>query len=216
MKTRINQKGFTLIELLVVITIIAILASVSVPVFGSIRTKASQNKSLQQARGIHTGLYSLYGDGSGLPDGADSNEILSEVVIEMDSEKPFFVAGCAWHGRGDTRRGGDDLHERSDPEGIALDAGENHYAINLKGDLQSSRFPLLATGFTNTPGTYIDDKAEIGGIWEGKRCVVIYNDGSGEIAELTEDYQFMKERGGTEIDMFDQNGKVEMVNPKQG
>ena len=65
MKAKPNQKGFTLIELLVVITIIAILASVSMPVFSSIQRKAKLNKSLQQAKGIYTGLYAKYGaDGS--------------------------------------------------------------------------------------------------------------------------------------------------------
>ena len=61
MKNQFNQKGFTLIELLVVITIIAILASVSVPVFSSIQQKAKVNKSMQQASGIYKGVYALYG-----------------------------------------------------------------------------------------------------------------------------------------------------------
>ena len=113
MKTQFNQKGFTLIELLVVITIIAILASVSVPVFSSIQQKAKVNKSMQQASGIYKGIYALYGEQGFLPEGDNANTILAEVAIEMDSEKPFYVAGCAWHGTGATKNGGDNFHERT-------------------------------------------------------------------------------------------------------
>ena len=81
MKNQFNQKGFTLIELLVVITIIAILASVSVPVFSSIQQKAKVNKSMQQASGIYKGVYALYGEQGYLPDGENSNDILAEVAI---------------------------------------------------------------------------------------------------------------------------------------
>ena len=65
----------------------------------------------------------------------NSNDILAEVAIEMDSEKPFYVAGCAWHGTGPTRNGGDNFHERSTPAGVALEAGANHYAVNKDLDL---------------------------------------------------------------------------------
>ena len=102
MKAKSNQKGFTLIELLVVITIIAILASVSMPVFSSIQRKAKLNKSLQQAKGIYTALYSVYGADGFLPEEDNSNDVMKEIVYDMDSEKPFYVAGCMWHGRGNT------------------------------------------------------------------------------------------------------------------
>ena len=125
MKAKPNQKGFTLIELLVVITIIAILASVSVPVFSSIQQKAKVYKSMQQVSGIYKGVYALYGEDGFLPSGDNANDILAEVAVEMDSEKPFYVAGCAWHGNGQTKTGGDNFHERSTPQGIALEPGAN-------------------------------------------------------------------------------------------
>ena len=215
MKAKPNQKGFTLIELLVVITIIAILASVSMPVFSSIQRKAKLNKSLQQAKGIYTGMYSLYGADGFLPEEDNSNDILKDVAIDMDSEKPFYVAGSMWHGRGNTSGGGDDLHERSTPAGIALESGENHYAVNKTSTFEP-RYPILASGFSQTPGKYAQEKTERGGIWGGTDAVCIFGDGSGDVVKLNEQYRAMKDIKGSQIDLFKYQGKVNMVNPKRG
>ena len=215
MKTQFNQKGFTLIELLVVITIIAILASVSVPVFSSIQQKAKVNKSMQQVSGIYKGVYALYGEDGFLPSGDNANDILAEVAVEMDSEKPFYVAGCAWHGNGQTKTGGDNFHERSTPQGIALEPGANHYAIN-KDSRFEPRYPMLASGFSSTVGQYAQAKADLGGIWEGKTAVIIYGTGDAEIVKLDLSGKAMKDMGGRNIDLFDYQGKVQMVNPQRG
>tara|TARA_B100001094_G_scaffold326368_1_gene382378 strand:+ start:555 stop:1205 length:651 start_codon:yes stop_codon:yes gene_type:complete len=215
MKTQFNQKGFTLIELLVVITIIAILASVSVPVFSSIQQKAKVNKSMQQVSGIYKGVYALYGEDGFLPSGDNANDILAEVAVEMDSEKPFYVAGCAWHGNGQTKTGGDNFHERSTPQGIALEPGANHYAVN-KDSRFEPRYPMLASGFSSTVGQYAQAKADLGGIWEGKTAVIIYGTGDAEIVKLDLSGKAMKDMGGRNIDLFDYQGKVQMVNPQRG
>ena len=215
MKTQFNQKGFTLIELLVVITIIAILASVSVPVFSSIQQKAKVNKSMQQVSGIYKGVYALYGEDGFLPRGDNANDILAEVAVEMDSEKPFYVAGCAWHGNGQTKTGGDNFHERSTPQGIALEPGANHYAVN-KDSRFEPRYPMLASGFSSTVGQYAMEKADLGGIWEGKTAVIIYGTGDAEIVKLDLSGKAMKDMGGRNIDLFDYQGKVQMVNPQRG
>ena len=215
MKTQFNQKGFTLIELLVVITIIAILASVSVPVFSSIQQKAKVNKSMQQVSGIYKGVYALYGEDGFLPSGDNANDILAEVAVEMDSEKPFYVAGCAWHGNGQTKTGGDNFHERSKPQGIALEPGANHYAVN-KDSRFEPRYPMLASGFSSTVGQYAMEKADLGGIWEGKTAVIIYGTGDAEIVKLDLSGKAIKDMGGRSIDLFDYQGKVQMVNPQRG
>ena len=69
MKNKLN-KGFTLIELLVVITIIAILASLAVPVFSKIQEKANQTKGINNARQITLALKLYAADNNGVyPDG---------------------------------------------------------------------------------------------------------------------------------------------------
>ena len=157
MKTKRNQKGFTLIELLVVITIIAILASVSVPVFSSVQRKAKLNKSLQHARQIGIALRVYSGDEGGLypaneaGDGppSTSNEAFRQLVDELGSEKIFYVPGCAFHGTGKFRSGPDNKWGGSSGDGQPLEAGENHYAYATGyTDSTSARFPLVASGFS--------------------------------------------------------------------
>ncbi|MEO8045060.1 MAG: type II secretion system protein [Spartobacteria bacterium] len=61
-----STRGFTLIELLVVITIIAILASIALPVFSSVQEKARITQDLNNLRqlGIATQTYLNDNDGS--------------------------------------------------------------------------------------------------------------------------------------------------------
>jgi prepilin-type N-terminal cleavage/methylation domain-containing protein len=221
MKTKLKQRGFTLIELLVVITIIAILASVSVPVFSSIQRKAKLNKSLQHAKQIALALRVYAGDEGGLyPPGQSANEAFADLIDEIGTEKIFYVPGCRWHGDSNskTARGPDNLWEDSEPQGEALAPGENHYAYAVGfNDATSARFPLIASGFSNSPGQYIDDPTKVGGVWEGKNCVVIYCDGSGENPKLKskDDYKLIEDKGGQKIDVLNQE-EVEWVNPEQG
>ena len=170
---------------------------------------------MQQVSGIYKGVYALYGEDGFLPSGDNANDILAEVAVEMDSEKPFYVAGCAWHGNGQTKTGGDNFHERSTPQGIALEPGANHYAVN-KDSRFEPRYPMLASGFSSTVGQYAMEKADLGGIWEGKTAVIIYGTGDAEIVKLDLSGKAMKDMGGRSIDLFDYQGKVQMVNPQRG
>ena len=216
MKTRLKQKGFTLVELLVVITIIAILASVSVPVFGTIQRKAKLNKSLQHGKQIALALRAYASDSNGLyPKGENANEALALIVPDIETEKIFYVAGCGWHGTGNFQAGPDNLYEGSEPEGTALEAGENHYAYAVGfTDTTSPRFPLIASGFTEGGvGKYTDQEIEPGGVWAGKNCVVIYCDGSGDSPKLEkESFKFID---GNKEDVFAMKN-LNMLNPTKG
>ncbi|MED5470987.1 MAG: type II secretion system protein [Verrucomicrobiota bacterium] len=60
-----RRSGFTLIELLVVITIIAILASASVPVFNMVKEGANSSNSKANLRNIGTALKAYQGENDG-------------------------------------------------------------------------------------------------------------------------------------------------------
>ena len=49
-----KKRGFTIVELVIVIAVIAILASVLIPTFSSVVTKAKESKALQEARNAYT------------------------------------------------------------------------------------------------------------------------------------------------------------------
>ena len=122
------------------------------------------------------------------------------------------MPGCRWHGTGEFAQGPDDLWETSEPMGQALQANENHYAYNNGlTNTSSAKIPLLASGFSNGgTGTYTDDETKPGGVWQGKNCVVIFNDGSGETPKLTDEFKYIDQNG---IDVFQRYGQ-DFVNPQ--
>ena len=54
MKKRFQTRGFTIVELVIVIAVIAILAAVLIPTFGSIVDKAKDSKAIQEAKNAYT------------------------------------------------------------------------------------------------------------------------------------------------------------------
>lgn len=217
MKTkRMNQHGFTLIELLVVIAIIAILASVSVPALQTAQLKAKQNKAMQQAIGIGKGLrtWSLDEDGA-YPSGDDANQAFAQLFPDFGKENVFFVRGSAWHGKGRFKTGPDEQwgDEEEGGGGQPLEAGENHWAYNNLADAEASaNLPMLADGFTSQVGTYAREKAELGGVWQGRSAIVVYCDSSGKVAKLDQKSYKLINKKANNKDEFERSG-VEMVNP---
>ena len=85
MSRKVSNQGFTLIELLVVITIIAILASISVPVYNSITERAKITKVMSNVKQIN----------------------LACRTFAIDNEGVYPTGGAADVGAGDSGGGGE-------------------------------------------------------------------------------------------------------------
>jgi prepilin-type N-terminal cleavage/methylation domain-containing protein len=182
-----KRNAFTLIELLVVISIIAILASIAVPVFSQVQERGAQTKALNDAKQVglacvlfakdYSGNFPMYTDIENRTEGSsDSNGILQTLIPDYVPSKVTFVvaksAYCKGVGRGSTP-----------PD--KLGAGENEWAY-VKGlnDTSNARFPLLADGFAPGSTHYIADESQPGGVWKGKKAIVVRVDNSASVETL--------------------------------
>ncbi len=194
-----NSPAFTLIELLVVITIIAVLASIALPVFNGVTERANQTKDLANAKQIGVALKLFATDNNGVfpskAPAADYNSApdtlptLSNDALwwlfpsYLQSEDIFAVGGSKWSPKNpDNKIDAPGSSSRTD----TLKAGENNYAyVAGLTDTSNSAFPLLADGFSSTtPITYETNKSVKGGIWAAKKAIVVFCDGSGQIMKV--------------------------------
>jgi len=199
-----NNSAFTLIELLVVITIIAILASIALPVFNGVTERANQTKDLSNAKQVGLALKLFASDNNGafpakapgldygaalpLAAGAPSNDAFWWLFPSyLQSEDIFAVAGSAWTpGNPDNKIDPDGSANRVD----SLKAGENSYAyVSGLTDTTNPAFPLLADGFSGTIPVYDTNKAVQGGVWAAKKAIVIFCDASGQIMKVASDHK---------------------------
>jgi prepilin-type N-terminal cleavage/methylation domain-containing protein len=206
MKIRQSPRGFTLIELLVVIAIIAILASAAVPAYQNVMVQARQNNDMGNARQIGIALRSfatdfdgafpsnanMVGDTNGSNSTAkDANEALRNLVPNyIGQEKVFYLAGSKWCNTV--------LPDEKTDGANALAAGENNFAY-VKGltDTSPSNYPLLADGFSDQVGTYSKDETARGGIWKGRKAVVLRVDGSAKVETCNNNGQVYGQTGGS-------------------
>ena len=197
MKTSHKTNAFTLIELLVVISIIAVLASIAIPVFGSAQEKANQNKALQQSKGIFYGLKMFAGDHNGsFPSKKDedeggqtgelqnANEAFANLVpAYVQNEGPFSVPSSRWckDATGAYKAPDNDFSNRTK----VLEKGENHFAyVRGLSDTSNASWPIMADGFaqgSEADPTYSKKENDYGAVWKGRRAIIVRCDGSATV-----------------------------------
>jgi prepilin-type N-terminal cleavage/methylation domain-containing protein len=194
MKTKSKSfAAFTLIELLVVISIIAVLASIALPVFTSVQERGFQTKDLSNAKqiGLACKLYAADHDGL-FPDkdgqGADpavtpltasdtSNKAFANLVpLYLPSEKLFYLGKSKWS----------TLVPDEDTSTPAkrCEASSNNFAYEWGlTEVSNPSFPLIADA-PNTGGAdavWVTDQATKGGVWKGRKAIVVRCDQSGNV-----------------------------------
>jgi prepilin-type N-terminal cleavage/methylation domain-containing protein len=182
MKKRILNRGFTLIELLVVITIIAVLASISFPVYNKVTMRSKITKDLSNVRQILMAMKMFGIDNDGIfPTGTISTDdptsgggggggattstaAFQELIPDyINEERIFYTAG------------NNTLKKRVPDENGTLDADENCFSYVAGGnDSTESSVPIVVDWFT-AGGTNYDDSHP----WWGAAQAVVGNaDGS--------------------------------------
>jgi len=201
MKTS-KTNAFTLIELLVVISIIAILAGIALPVFGEVQVRGAQTKALSNAKQVGTacklfamdysGNYPRWSDMTATPptptkatDVTFSNDVLKALLPDYLTDETIFwnpkSAGYCLKTPPDNKTG---QATGAGSGGTALAAGENcwGYVVGLS-DTSNARWPLIADGAPD-PGVYDTDENKPGGVWKGKKAILIRVDISGSVETL--------------------------------
>ncbi len=189
-KTRKSPAAFTLIELLVVISIIAVLASIALPVFTSVQERGFQTKDLSNAKqiglacklyaGDHDGLFpNLNGHAGDPPVGVPttSNQVFAGLVpAYLPTEKLFYLGKSAWSTTVPD--------EDTSIPARRCEASSNNFAYELGlNEVSNPSFPLIADG-PKTGGAdavYSTVQSDPGGVWKGKKAIVIRCDQSGTV-----------------------------------
>jgi prepilin-type N-terminal cleavage/methylation domain-containing protein len=203
-KTKTFSSAFTLIELLVVIAIIAILASIALPAFSLVQERGKQTKDMSNGKQIALALKQFATDHNGVFPNKAPGDVTSTNydagAIPLDgtkfsndafwwlfpnyvtSEDIFSVAGSAWCPNPPDNT----LDLATDTARVkTLAAGECGYEyITALNDTANPQFPLImdaGTAAAEAAVTYTNVQANKGGIWKGKKAIVIFVDGSGQV-----------------------------------
>ena len=214
-----TSAAFTLIELLIVITIIAVLASIALPAFTGVKERGDQTKDLSNAKQIALALRQFAIDNNGSypsrPPAADYSQATDTPPTTsndafwwlfpnyLQSESIFAVSGSAYTpGNPDNKLDAANASTRSD----TLKKGENSFAyVAGLTDTSNPTFPLIADGFiAGTPGKYTTNKSQPGGVWSGKKAVVVFCDSSGQIMKVDQTTQMVQRTNssGQKVNMF--------------
>jgi prepilin-type N-terminal cleavage/methylation domain-containing protein len=226
--TKKKIAAFTLIELLIVITIIAVLASIALPAYNGVKERGDQTKDLSNAKQVGLALRQFAIDNNGAypnkPPASDYSSATGTLSNSNDAfwwlfptylqtEAIFAVAGSAY-----TPSNPDNKIDNASTSGTTvttrtetLRAGENNFAyVSGLTDTSTPTFPLIADGFVKgSPGTYTGDKSRTGGVWRGKKAIVVFCDSSAQIMAVSTSgataNKIARPSGGAGATIFDNN-----------
>jgi len=216
--------AFTLIELLVVIAITTALASIAVPAFSTVQESGVQTKDLSNGKQIALAckLYAADNDGkypdkdgqaadppvTALTSADKSNQAFACLIPQyLPTEKLFYLGKSAWS-------------PKVPDENMTLpadrcEASTNNFAYELgMTETSNPSFPLIADA-PNTGGAsavYKTDQTVKGGVWKGRKAIVIRCDQSGTVETCKVDTtagtsKVLGPTGGTTpTDIFEANG----------
>ena len=191
--TKKTAAAFTLIELLVVIAIIAVLASIALPVFTTVQERGAQTKDLSNAKQIALAckIYAADNDGK-FPDkdgqAADppvtpltstskSNQALACLVPNyLPAEKLFYLGKSAWSPNVPD--------EKMTVSTDRCEAKSNNFAYELGlTEISNPSYPLIADApaFGDQTAVYSTDPTLPGGVWKGRKAIVVRVDTSGAV-----------------------------------
>ena len=171
--------AFTLIELLVVISIIAILASIAMPVYGMAMRTARMAAAMTNGRSIVMSLRMYAEDNGGVfpvdkniyddPILSSNDAFRSVLPTYCDNETIFTVPNS---------KAGPKADGKIESPSQILARGENHWAYisGLSGS-SNSTWPLVVD-HTDGSGQYSTDETALGGVWRGTHALVIRTDAS--------------------------------------
>jgi prepilin-type N-terminal cleavage/methylation domain-containing protein len=214
--------AFTLIELLVVISIIAVLAGIALPVYTTVQERGAQTKDLSNAKQIALAckLYAADNDGKypdkdgtvdppvALTNSSKSNQAFAILIPNyLPSEKLFYLGKSPWSPKVPD--------ENTTNPADRCEASTNNFAYEMgMTETSNPSFPLIADApFTGgQTAVYKTDQTQKGGVWKGKKAIVIRCDMSGTVESTKVDTSagtatIVGPTGGTsQTDIFAPNG----------
>ena len=135
----------------------------------------------------------------------DSNSAFRKLFDrKFQDERIFFVAGSAWHDSLPDGQLRPDNDVGQPPNYIqGLERGENHWAYisGLTNDSKGN-LPIVADGFSDVPGVYSDDHDKRGGVWKGKKAIVVRLDGSAKFERPDGKQRIVEKKNGANGDIF--------------
>ena len=176
-------------ELITAVAAFGILATLLAPAISALPAKRKLPDQVTYGREIYLGLRAYAADHQGAfptyPDPATrkgifmtSNEAFEALLPRyLDDKRPFFHKDSAWCTA---------VKNDKSTENRVL-PGENDWCYVRGFSVKSeAKWPLLANALAPQSTSYVKDSTKPGGVWKGKKAVLVWVSGHAEMVELRE------------------------------